>query len=29
MPNPRFERDAPKAGFASCFRVPQATRWAS
>lgn len=26
MPNNRFERDAPTAGFAACFRVPQAKR---
>ena len=24
MPNNRFERDAPTAGFAACFRAPQA-----
>ncbi len=28
MPNKRFERDAPTAGFAACFRAPQAARWA-
>ena len=26
MANKRFERDAPTAGFAACFRAPQATR---
>lgn len=24
LPNKRFERDAPTAGFAACFRAPQA-----
>lgn len=28
-PNKRFERDAPTAGFAACFRAPQAKRWAT
>ncbi len=27
-PNNRFERDAPTAGFAACFRAPQAKRYA-
>jgi hypothetical protein len=27
-PNERFEWDAPTAGFAACFRAPQAARWA-
>lgn len=27
--NNRFEWDAPTAGFAACFRAPQAKRWAS
>jgi hypothetical protein len=26
LPNNRFERDAPTAGFAACFRAPQAKR---
>ena len=26
MPNERFEWDAPTAGFAACFRAPQAER---
>lgn len=26
MANKRFERDAPTAGFAACFRAPQAKR---
>ena len=26
MPNKRFEWDAPTAGFAACFRAPQAKR---
>lgn len=26
LPNKRFERDAPTAGFAACFRAPQAKR---
>ncbi len=25
-PNKRFEKDAPTAGFAVCFRAPQAKR---
>ena len=29
MANNRFERDAPTAGFAACFRAPQAKRYAS
>ena len=27
-PNQRFERGAETAGFAACFRAPQAKRWA-
>lgn len=28
-PNKRLERDAPTAGFAACFRAPQAKCWAA